>query len=220
MRTSTFEAKALTITLTDPRAVIARQRQTQRRADRERIRSLGVSDRAAETARQLQGQPGAPDDFGASGPAAVARVLVREDADAESAGSASRKGIRHDRLKVRCECVLDGLYYRENGALTEEQWRAGMRFRALWLASRHASRVSGDYGQRIAGSGGLLVEVEYRTDARIQIDRAVEMLTQAQRRAVVAICGEDERLGLREKSLRLGLTVLAEQWMVRRKGAR
>lgn len=208
----------------DIRARIATDRQVRYRVDRERIRSLCESDRAAETARQhasLIGTPehvGAPEDFGAEGPASIARGLLREDADARSAGSASRKGIRVERMRVSCECILDGLYMRENGALDEEQYLAGSRFRRSWLASRHASRVCGDYSARIGGSPDAVRETEYRTDARHAVNDALEMLSPAQRRAVVAICGEDERLGFREKPLRLGLTILAEKWMKPKKG--
>jgi hypothetical protein len=196
----------------DIRSQNATDRQIRYRQDRERIRSLCESDRQAEAARKFAGMTGAPEDFGANGPASVARGLVIEDADARSAGSASRKGIEVKRMRVRCECVLDGLFMRENSAIDEDQYLAGMRFRRFWLASRHASRVSGDYGQRLGGSAAALLENEYRTDARIGVDTALELLSPAQRRAVVAICGEDERLGFREKPLRLALTVLAEQW--------
>lgn len=203
----------------DIRARFATDRQLRYRAERERIRSMCESDRQAEASRQyaaLVGTPahiGAPEDFGTNGPASTARGLRREDADARSAGSASRQGIKVERMRVACECVLDGLYMRENGALSEEQYLAGMRFRRCWLASRHASRVCGDYATRMGGSSPGILESEYRTDARIAIDTALELLSPAQRRAVIAICGEDERLGFREKPLRLGLTALAEKWM-------
>ncbi len=197
----------------DIRTRLATERQLRYRRDRDRNRSLCESDRQAETARKFLGTLNAPEDFGAPGPASIARGLTREDADARSAGSASRQGIKVERTRVQCECTLDSLFMRENGGMTEEQYLAGMRFRRCWLASRHASRVSGDYGQRLGGSAAAMQESEYRVDARLAIDAALEMLTPAQRRAVTAVCGEDQRLGLRGKVLNAGLTVLADQWM-------
>ena len=131
---------------TDIRSRIATDRQLRYRCDRDRLRSLCESDRQAEAQRQyaaLIGTPahiGAPEDFGAPGLASIARGLHREDADARSAGSASRRGVKVERMRVTCECILDSLYMRENGNMTEAQYLAGMRFPPVLVGQ--PSRVS------------------------------------------------------------------------------
>lgn len=184
----------------------------QQRRDLKRVFPLIEHDKQADVIRALAGHPNQPDDPGIDGPAAVARERVQEDADGKSAGSASRHGVRSYYTKIVCECVLDGLFRRKNGILSHDQWKAGIQFRRYWMASRHAARVSGGYEQRFGGAGSL-EETEYRSEARWQVDRALEALTPAQRRAVTAICGEDQLLGLRQKVLVAGLDVLVKLWI-------
>ncbi len=184
----------------------------QQRRDLKRVFPLIEHDKQADVVRALAGHPNQPDDPGVDGPAAVARERTTEDAEGKSAGSASRHGIRSYRTRIACECVLDGLFRNPRGILGYDQWKAGMQFRRYWMASRHAARISGQYGDRFGGTGALQ-ETEYRSEARWQVDRALEALTPAQRRAVTAVCGEDQLLGLRGKVLVAGLDVLVKLWI-------
>lgn len=188
------------------------RRTEQQRRDLARVFPLIQHDNDAAVVRALAGDPFRPDDPGPDGQAAMARERSTFDADGKSAGSAARHGVRSRHVRIACECVLDGLFRRSNGILTHDQWRAGMLFRRYWLAARHAARVSGEYGQRFGGSGGL-VESEYRAEATLGVDKALKVLSPAQRRAVVAVCGEDQLLGLRGKVLVAGLDVLADLWV-------
>ena len=190
------------------RAAVAAHRKAHDKARTERERLLIESDRASDLARRLLGAVNQPEDFGPDGPAQQQRQGRIEAAEGLSGGSAARHGIRTYYRRITHECVLDGLYRRAGALLDHDRWQAGMKFRRQWLASRASARGSARYGERFGGGGGPLEESERSTQARGQVNAVLAVLTPAQTRAVVAVCGEDELLGLRGKSLANGLRKL------------
>ena len=197
------------IATTDIRAEIAQRRQREARERRERVRSLSESDRRSEIARALFGTFNQPEDYGSDGVAAVARERVVEDADGEHRSSSARRGTVRKRVRIACECHVEWLCLREH--ITDDQKVTGMRFRSAWLASRHASRIAANYGERFGQTSGAMNEGEFRTDMRSLVNRMLSVLTPPQRRAVIAVCGEDHPAGLTVKTLKAGLEAIGAE---------
>jgi len=151
---------------------------------------------------------GTAPDPGADGPASVARKIV-QDAIALVEHGAKNHIVR----RVAEECALDRLYYRPNSAMTSQQYGAGLRFRRAWLRSARRARVTQTYDTQEIERGADLSGQENTTYARELVSAALSALTAAQRRDIVAVCGEDETLpGKCTKNLRSGLEALHDLW--------
>ncbi|GBR27017.1 hypothetical protein AA11826_0008 [Komagataeibacter oboediens DSM 11826] len=151
---------------------------------------------------------GTAPDPGADGPAATARKIV-QDAVALIERSAKKHTVR----RVAEECALDRLYYRPTSAMTPQQYGAGLRFRRAWLRSARRARVTQTYDMQEIERGGDLTGQENSSYARELVSEALSVLTTAQRRDVVAVCGEDQILPSKcTKNLRNGLDALYDLW--------
>jgi len=150
---------------------------------------------------------GTAPDPGADGPASVARKIVQDAIVLVEHGAKN-----HIVRRVAEECALDRFYHRPNSNLTSQQHAAGMRFRQAWLRSARRARVTQTYDTQEIERGGDLTGPENTSYARELVSEALEALTSAQRRAIVAVCGEDERVGMRGKTLCYGLDKLADLW--------
>ena len=91
--------------------------------------------------------------------------------------------------------------------------QAGMLFRVAWMGVREGRSVVSAYGERTGRANVQLNELERLQGYRARIDQAYRLLTPAQVRAVVAVCGEDERVGKTNDTLMLGLAKLAAAWV-------
>jgi hypothetical protein len=147
-------------------------------------------------------------DLGADGPAALAR-----QSSLVTIGGRARSSTQSERIEVRrfaVECQPDWL--RAGGQITGLQWRAGMRFRALWLASAYRTRISAAYGRERLAGGTVPDAMAHRHDARSSVTEAMRELTQLQGSAVTSVCGEDESAKGRLRWLHPGLDALAILW--------
>lgn len=151
---------------------------------------------------------GTAPDPGADGPASLSRRIV-QDAIAIAGGGGRTQSVR----RVADECALDRFYHRPNGTLTPVQYAAGLRFRRAWLRSARRARTTQTYDTQEIERGGDLSGQENTCYARELVSEALEVLSAAQRRAIVAVCGEDERVGMRGKTLCHGLEKLADLWL-------
>lgn len=174
--------------------------------ERRRVASIIQADRRW-IRLQSEIQAGIVLDPGADGPAAMARKIV-QDAIAIAGSGGKTQAVR----RVADECALDRFYHRPNSTLTPTQYAAGLRFRRAWLRSARRARTTQTYDTQEIERGGDLLGSENTSYARELVSEALEVLTSAQRRAVVAVCGEDERVGMRGKTLCYGLDKLADLW--------
>ncbi|GCE85145.1 hypothetical protein [Komagataeibacter diospyri] len=172
----------------------------------DRVSQILKSDRRYNRLRR-EIEAGTATDPGADGPAAIRRRIV-QDAIAIAGGGGKTQAVR----RVADECALDRFYHRPNSNLTPQQHAAGMRFRQAWLRSARRARVTQTYDTQEIERGGDLTGPENTSYARELVSEALEVLTSAQRRAIVAVCGEDERVGMRGKTLCYGLDKLADLW--------
>jgi hypothetical protein len=148
-------------------------------------------------------------DNGTTGPAALARAVRHEVA----AGSTRIGDERREVRRYVVECQLDALSARSQ--ISDRQWRGGIMFRARWLKSRRASRVTAGYGTEPGGrayADGPAIGL----DARSDVTAALAALPKGLSLAVIAVCGEDESPGGRGRvvALRDGLDVLADHFGV------
>ncbi|MEZ7136842.1 hypothetical protein [Komagataeibacter sp. SM21] len=150
---------------------------------------------------------GTATDPGTDGPAALRRKIV-QDAISIAGSGGKTQAVR----RVADECALDRFYHRPNSSLTSQQYAAGMRFRQAWLRSARRARVTQTYDTQEIERGGDLSGQENACYARELVSEALEVLSSAQRRAIVAVCGEDERVGMRGKTICYGLDKLADLW--------
>ncbi|BCZ76046.1 hypothetical protein K6L44_06565 [Gluconacetobacter entanii] len=150
---------------------------------------------------------GVATDPGADGPASLQRKIVQE-----AIAIAGTAGKTQTVRRVADECALDRFYHRPNSTLTPQQYAAGLRFRRAWLRSARRARVTQTYDTQEIERGGDLAGQENTSYAREIVTSALDVLTSAQRRAVVAVCGEDERVGMRGKTLCAGLESLHALW--------
>lgn len=104
------------------------------------------------------------------------------------------------------ECQLDRLLLA--GQVADREWRAGMLFRARWIAAHAGSSYGIRYAERVDG-GGWASESDRRLTAQDEIRAALEDLPETAARAVQAVAGGDEKAAGRMNALRLGLDRLA-----------
>lgn len=171
----------------------------------DRVAQILKSDRRYNRLRR-EIEAGTADDPGSDGPAALSRKIV-QDAIAIAGSGGKTRPVR----RVADECALDRFYNRANTTLTPQQYGAGIKFRRAWLCSARRARVTQTYDTQEI-ERGCLVASEVALNAREVVTAALEALSAPQRRAVVAVCGEDERVGLRAKTLCSGLDRLHELW--------
>ncbi|AQU86211.1 hypothetical protein B0W47_00650 [Komagataeibacter nataicola] len=171
----------------------------------DRVAQILKSDRRYNRLRR-EIEAGTADDPGADGPAAAARKIV-QDAIAIAGSGGKTRPVR----RVADECALDRFYHRANSSLTAQQYGAGLKFRRAWLCSARRARVTQTYDTQEIERGDLVAS-EVSLDAREVVTAALEVLSSHQRRAVVAVCGEDQVVGLRGKTLCSGLERLHELW--------
>ena|GEM_PF-1950620 len=135
--------------------------------------------------------------------------VTTEIIDRDSSGKASMK--RH---RVRIECMLD--YYFIEDRIDEAEYRAGMKFRQLYLRVVHKIKMTNL-------SNPYLMEAhradpEGATLAGLYSERllyeAYDVLSPEQQSVVRRVCGYDEYAGGRAKiqTLRRGLKKLADHW--------
>ena len=148
-------------------------------------------------------------DRGADGPAARARPRGEVRVAIRGASSARSHAIHV--IAYRDQCELDRLARRLVRPITRRQHAAGLKFRALWRYSAGEPRVIGSYGERLSRGPGADLQAG-RSDARAQVDAALEAIDWGSRLAVVAVCGCDEPARGRITSLLAGLDTLAEWW--------
>ena len=173
----------------------------------ERVAQILKSDRRyARLRRDIEA--GTANDPGADGPAAIARKIVQD-----AIVLVERSTKKHPVRRVAEECALDRMYYRPNSAMTAQQYGAGLRFRRAWLRSARRARVTQTYDMQEIERGADLTGQENASYARELVSEALSVLTTAQRRDVVAVCGEDETLsGKWTGNLRSGLDRLHDLW--------
>ncbi|WP_075595561.1 hypothetical protein [Novacetimonas hansenii] len=153
---------------------------------------------------------GTAPDPGADGPASLRRKIVQH-AIAIAGSGGQLQSVR----RVSDECALDRFYNRPNGTLTPQQYAAGLRFRRAWLRSARRARVTQTYDTQEIECGGDLNGQENSCYARELVSEALKVLSAAQRRAIVAVCGEDERVGMRGKTICHGLDKLVDLWCIK-----
>lgn len=156
------------------------------------------------------------DDRGAEGPAALARTVEVVEIGGRSRGSAAPGEVVVVR-RLRCECHLDTLLARGSDiawlGIDHTQWRAGLRFRRLWLASNRGPRLVARYEPRVPASSDHQVPGEGSIAARAELGAALKVLTPEQWQVVVRVCGCDQAAGKgRLGVLRAGLDRLHELW--------
>ncbi|HZH27888.1 MAG TPA: hypothetical protein VEY95_11975 [Azospirillaceae bacterium] len=122
-------------------------------------------------------------------------------------GSATVRGAR-----AVAECVLDAYHIRAQ--ITDPQYQAGCRLRALAQRAGAMPRVTMPYGERLPPGGDPLPLG--RVLARDELTAAQRALTPGNLPAVVAVCLLDEWVGgtRRLMQLRDGLTELAKLWRI------
>lgn len=145
------------------------------------------------------------EDYGTAHRAQHNGGIVLEPIDRALAGDVTRR-----RARVRFECRLD--WYHSKGAISDAQWVAGMKLRALWLGAHGAPRVIGTYGSVRFGSGGLDEQIERQE----RYDKAIKLVSSALRDVAVTVCGLDTWAGSAErtKGLRDALNALAMAWRI------
>lgn len=107
-----------------------------------------------------------------------------------------------DTTRMLDECHLDRLNH--GGHITDGQWRAGVLFRARWLAAHASASLGIRYGERVQG-GGWASESDHRLWAQGEIKGALEGVAPAMALAVQAVCGSDEPARGRMQALIGGL---------------
>ena len=155
-------------------------------------------------------------DLGADGPAAIARAVRNATIAGRAVGS-----IRTEKTVVRrvvCECTLDTLHaqhHLQHGEATpataDLRYKAGLRFRQLWLSSARRARVVAD----LTGSparGSVQDGLAAGSDARSIVNAATKALGDQRITAVVSVCGEDESARGKLMWLCRGLDALVELW--------
>ena len=145
-------------------------------------------------------------DMGATGPAARARQVVSDMVVTTPRTPA--QAVR----RVRCECMLDRLFYRANSAIDPAQYRAGLRFRGLWARAARQTPLTQSYRPTTGDARGPAGGHDPVTWAVLELNEALSCLSAPQRRAVIATCGMDEPVGLRTRTLRAGLGALDTFW--------
>lgn len=156
----------------------------------------------------------APDDYGPDGPAALARESRTVVIEGKSGGSGKAKGIAVTARRLKIECRLDDL--KVNGVIEHDQWRAGILFRRHWHATHASVCKVASYGDRVSSSRAFSVQaIEERSTSLQAIDQAMALLSDDERRVIVAVCGQDEPGRLRQRMglLKDGLTKLADAWV-------
>ena len=111
------------------------------------------------------------------------------------------------------ECRLDGLQGR--GEIQDREWRAGILFRAKWLAAFKGGGYEANYRERVHNSAAAhrISEAQAeRISAQDRVREALETLGEIESLAVSAVAGEDEEVrGFRRlHALRAGLVKLAD----------
>ncbi|MFY9286903.1 MAG: hypothetical protein WAO98_00205 [Alphaproteobacteria bacterium] len=123
--------------------------------------------------------------------------------------SADKTYIRRHRALF--ECALDGyLWY---GKIEPNEYEAGMKFRRAYLRYVMNVRVD-DYGSGAHGDRDMAALTPIISQ---QILRdAASVLSDAQRKLVMHVCGDNFRAGDGDKieTLRRGLKVLAKHWNI------
>ena len=145
-------------------------------------------------------------DMGAPGPAARAREVVSDMV--VTTPHTPAQAVR----RVRCECMLDRLFYRTNSAIDPAQYRAGLRFHGLWARAARQTPLTQSYRPTTGATRGPAGGHDPVTWAVLELNEALSCLSAAQRRAVIATCGMDEPVGLRTRTLRAGLNALDTFW--------
>ena len=143
-------------------------------------------------------------DYGATGPAALARVSRLTTV---ATGRTAIGGEKVEVRRYRDECEVDGLNSR--GFLTDRQWRAGVRFRTIYRAAVKQPRVCATYGQFVA-RGATLEASEAQADARNVLAGALDVVPAHLRETVVSIAGENQSPKGRARMLAEALDYVAD----------
>lgn len=119
-------------------------------------------------------------------------------------------GVKQERARRRFECRLD--WYHAKGTISDAQWVAGMKLRALWLGAHGAPRVIGTYGRVRLGDPG----VDEHIDRVERYNVAIALVKPEHRDAVVTVCGLDAWAGtrMRTRALKDGLETLRKKWLI------
>ncbi|MFY9288457.1 MAG: hypothetical protein WAO98_08135 [Alphaproteobacteria bacterium] len=115
------------------------------------------------------------------------------------------------RHRARFECALDGyLWY---GKINQSEYEAGLKYRRAYLRYVMNVRVD-DYGAGSHGSYDMALLTPIISQEILR--DAASVLTKAQRKIVLHVCGDDFRAGNGDKieTLQRGLAVLAKHWNI------
>jgi hypothetical protein len=150
------------------------------------------------------------DDYGTSERGQHMGGLEKEVRERSGTGQAVSFGMR-----AKAECKLDAYWNRM--MLTWRQYSAGMVMRRLYLNSYMQPRVTGSYGERIAGTGDWLAGCN---DAKKKLLDAVQTLPANplnMKGPVMLVCCDDDWAGGTRKlqALRQGLDRLADYFQIR-----
>ena len=132
-----------------------------------------------------------PDDHGATGPAALARVSRVVTIEGRSGGSGNAPTVKITARRYECECRLD--YLRQKGTIDHNQWKAGMIFRRYWLATREGAIQVATYGDRVQDANAVAAR-EAQATAIFMMDEANRLLLRDEMLVIQSVCGEDEAL--------------------------
>lgn len=111
--------------------------------------------------------------------------------------------------RARAECKLD--MYLLRGRIDRTEHEAGMKFRYAWLNRVHRIRDINPLEPGVGMHTSFLEASETLCYSEKIIREAFEILPDAQRRAVVSVCGEDE-FANHTRELRRGLEKISRAW--------
>ena len=149
-------------------------------------------------------------DDGARGLANVGRDSTIEDISARKNGTGHAPAIITRVRKYKNTTPLDWMLAK---GLDHKLWTAGTMFRSAWVTVREGRSITAGYGERQAAGHISLQEVEHFQECRKRVDEIYTLLSPAQAREVIRVCGEDERVGKTNDTLLRGLEVLAAVWV-------
>lgn len=150
------------------------------------------------------------DDYGSDWRAQHMDGMEKEVRDRSTTGQPTSFGMR-----AKAECVLDAYWNRMQ--INWRQYQVGMVIRRLYLSSQMQPRVTGSYGERIAGNGDWLAVTNDAKKTLLDAIAKLQANPVNMKGPVMQVCCDDSWAGgtRRLEALRLGLDRLADYFQIR-----
>lgn len=160
--------------------------------------------------RRQKDRPQQSDDYGPSEREQHMDGMEKEVRGRSGTGQAVSFGMR-----AKAECKLDAYWNRM--LLNWRQYQVGLIVRRLYLSSQMQPRVTGSYGERIAGTGDWMADCN---DAKKKLYDALNSVPGNPvnlRGPIMLVCCDDDWAGGTRKlqALRQGLDRLADYFQIR-----